>query len=322
MSADAKYSVIAAQKLLRLVAVRQDGLRGGHEGRNFHLPIRPPKLRTFARQRRWCPSGELAGKRRPRLGAAAALCRSAPGYVFLAGSVAGVSVGGGGATPKKALARCAGEAAEVRAQLQLPGAPRTCLQTHGSTLFGAGTDTGPRIAARNLSIGQSRWRAGSRRSIWALTGPPSSGRGRLRAVWALPPGQDAKQRLRRDFWNSWSATPPRAGGSTVRPHGCPTLATPAVRVNCSADCGTGRRSRGARASFSCCRPFFPSPVRCRSMPTGPGWQLGSRRRRMSGPHFEGRWSSFCRWRSRSTWPATGLLREAPRRVTGGILPGR
>jgi ribosomal protein S12 methylthiotransferase accessory factor YcaO len=101
----------------------------------------------------WCPSGELAG----RAGLDWALplpCRSAPGYVFLAGSVAGVSVGGGGATQQEALARCAGEAAEVRAQLQLPELSDLPPDPRIDAVW-CGTDTGPRIAARNLTTGRA-----------------------------------------------------------------------------------------------------------------------------------------------------------------------
>jgi ribosomal protein S12 methylthiotransferase accessory factor len=79
-------------------------------------------------------------------------CATAPGYVFLAGSVDGVSVGGGGATVEEALARCAGEGAEVRAQLQkpvvaaLPGDP-------GIDAVWCRGEVGPRVAARNLTTG-------------------------------------------------------------------------------------------------------------------------------------------------------------------------
>jgi ribosomal protein S12 methylthiotransferase accessory factor len=99
------------------------------------------------------PSSELA--RKAGLDWALPLpCPAAPGYVFLAGSVAGVSVGGGGATPEEALARCAGEAAEVRAQLQAPMLAELTPDPRIDAVW-CGADAGPRIAARNLSTGHA-----------------------------------------------------------------------------------------------------------------------------------------------------------------------
>ncbi len=79
---------------------------------------------------------------------------TAPGYVFLAGAVAGVSVGGGGATVQEALARCAGEAAEVRAQLQKPVVADLPPDPAIDAVW-CGGEAGRRIAAWNLASERS-----------------------------------------------------------------------------------------------------------------------------------------------------------------------
>jgi ribosomal protein S12 methylthiotransferase accessory factor len=81
-------------------------------------------------------------------------CGTAPGYVFVAGAVQAVSVGGGGATAEEALARCAGEAAEVRAQLREPVVAELPPDPRIDAVW-CGGEVGPRIAARNLTTGRA-----------------------------------------------------------------------------------------------------------------------------------------------------------------------
>jgi ribosomal protein S12 methylthiotransferase accessory factor len=73
--------------------------------------------------------------------------RSAPGFVFLAGSLAGVGVGGGGATLAEAAARLVGEAAEV---LAMRAAPQPSDSPAAPRL---NPGDGPGIAAIDLATG-------------------------------------------------------------------------------------------------------------------------------------------------------------------------